>query len=235
MLSAVALAGWGLAAQAVPEVRQIVTFKFRAGQAAEADRVYLDALVPVYRDARAVIRLRAFREAESPEPLDLVLVTTLRGLAGMDDLNEHLRGLAAAGKTDIGRLYRQLSDMSEFHHDQFVEMMPALAVERATAPRIWVFEWIRAAPGTRQTFRELAHAALVPWERAQSQVRASETGRLIVTDAWDFLRFLGFDTLAGYHEYLTGLGQQPFALGLEQTIAARKVVVLRPDDRFSVR
>ncbi len=38
-----------------------------------------------------MLRFRGFREAERPEPLDLIVVSTFRGMAGMDVSNRTLR------------------------------------------------------------------------------------------------------------------------------------------------
>ena len=67
-----------------PEVRQIVTFQFAPGRMAEALAIYRDQLRPIYEGIPALLRFRGYSEAESPEPLDLIVVSSYRGMAGMD-------------------------------------------------------------------------------------------------------------------------------------------------------
>ena len=60
--------------------RQLVTFRFLPGQspAALRDRHHL---VPIYREVEAMRFVRVFGEVESPEPLDLMVVTHYADLA----------------------------------------------------------------------------------------------------------------------------------------------------------
>ncbi|MFN8060904.1 MAG: hypothetical protein U0Q12_17235 [Vicinamibacterales bacterium] len=222
-----------LSAQDLPEVRQLVTFKFRPNASAEAESIVLESLLPIYSASPALLRFRALKEAESPEPLDLVLVTSVRGLAGMDALNAQLRE-PRPGKNGIGLLYGKLSALSEWHHDQFVEMLAPVSTTRST-PKLWVFEFVRTTPGEREGFRQIVESFVAPWERDRTFVKVSETGRALIADGWDFIRFLGFDSLADYHAYRTSLQAQPFGLALDGLVAVRKILVLRPDDKYAVR
>jgi hypothetical protein len=66
--------------------------------------------------------VRLLGEVESPEPLDLVVVTHYADMAGMDRANPGDAGLPADGPT-IGQLYQQVADLSLGHHDQFIEVL----------------------------------------------------------------------------------------------------------------
>jgi len=119
-------------AQRSADVRQIVTFLFRPGHADSAVAIYERELVPLYREDAAMRRFRAYLEAESPEPLDLVVVSSFRGMAGMDASNTALRRLSSGGRT-VFQWYGALAALSQHHHDQFVEMLPPLGDAAAAA------------------------------------------------------------------------------------------------------
>ncbi len=108
------------------EVRQLVTFRFQPGRTADALELFAEVLRPIYRSTAALLRFRGYREAESPEPLDLIVVSTFAGMAGMDAANAQQRAAAEAAGTSMGALYGRLGSFAQFHHDQFVEMMPGL-------------------------------------------------------------------------------------------------------------
>jgi hypothetical protein len=99
-----------------PEVRQIVTFLFQPGRAADALAVYEQQLLPIYADTTPLLRFRAYREAESPEPLDLVIVSAYAGMAGMDAANAALRRPHRSGRSAF-QLYGELSRMTVTHHE----------------------------------------------------------------------------------------------------------------------
>jgi len=44
----------------------------------------VDPLVELYQRTPAILRMRGFRDAESSEPLDLLLMTSYRGLEGFE-------------------------------------------------------------------------------------------------------------------------------------------------------
>jgi len=69
------------------EVRQLVTFRHLPGQSAAALELYREHLVPIYRDVEAMRMVRVLGEVESPEPLDLMVVTHYADLAAMDRAN----------------------------------------------------------------------------------------------------------------------------------------------------
>ena len=60
-----------------------------------------------------MLRFRGFREAESPEPLDLIVVSTFRGMAGMDASNRTPRERAEKANTSMGELYGRIGALTE--------------------------------------------------------------------------------------------------------------------------
>ncbi|MEJ2541761.1 MAG: hypothetical protein P8188_17650 [Gemmatimonadota bacterium] len=160
------------------EVRQIVSFSFLPGRAPQALDLYRERALPLYRDDLAMLSFRGFREVESPVPLDLVVVSSFEVMGGIDDYNQSLSELAEVGGTSIAEIYGEIAAPS--------------------ASPLTALVWYRLAPGTREAF-ETALVRTAAWE---SDVGIpSATGRLILSDGWDYLRFLGFDSLAAYHEY----------------------------------
>ena len=220
-------------ADEVREVRQLVTFKFEPGMTDRAVSIFVDALLPVYKDASALLRFRGYHEAESPEPLDLIVVSSFKGMAGMDALNAQLARARPAGPS-VRELYGQIADMSASHHDQFVEMIGDLAVAKASS-RLQVFESVRIVPGGRGDFERLLASTVVPWERGLASIKTSETGRFLISDGWDYLRILGIDSLAEDHAYASAARAQAFGARLDGLVVARKRIVVRQDPALSVR
>ena len=99
--------------QDVPEVRQLVTFKFSPGKLRDAIALFRDEALPLYEETPPMLRFRGFREAESPEPLDLIVVSTFRGMAGMDASNRTLRERAEKANTSMGELYGRIGALTE--------------------------------------------------------------------------------------------------------------------------
>jgi hypothetical protein len=216
--------------RSTPEVRQVVTFRFQPGRARDAVHAFEQLLAPVYRETAAIVRFRAYREAESPEPLDLIVVTTVRGLAGMDELNRQLRERPAAGDA-----YERLSQMSDGHHDAFVEMVDELRFGDADAARLLVFDWLQVAPGGRANYERLLQIHSTPWERSLGKVRSSETGRCLVCDGWDYLRILGFDSLGDFHDHLIAARTQSWATPMDELRGPRRRLIVRPVEALRIR
>lgn len=215
------------------EVRQIVTFLFQPGRAAEASAIYQRQLRPIYAEVPTLRRFRAYHEAESPEPLDLVVVSSYDGMAGMDSANSALRREARTGKSAFA-IYGTIGALSQSHHDQFIEMMPSLSDTVSSTATLTVFQYIRVAPGMHLDFE----AGLRDVRKSEKDAQLydwSETGRVLVGDGWDYVRIFGIRTLADWHRY------QRFALGpmmlprFIRTVAARKTIILRHDPQLSVR
>jgi len=228
-----------IAAQNTPErarsdVRQIVTFLFQPGRSGEAMAIYEKQLKPIYTDVVPLRRFRAYREAESPEPLDLVVISSYDGMAGMDAANQALRRPNASGQSALA-LYGTLSAMTQTHHDQFVEMLPALGDSASDSTDLTVFEYVRVAPGMQARYSALLFTFIRPFERARRLHAWSETGRLLVSDGWDFVRIHGIRSLADWQQYLEQIRDSPHGVEMDGMIAARKTLILRRDSRMSVR
>lgn len=216
------------------DVRQIVTFLFQPGRAAEALAIYERQLQPIYENLTELRRFRAYREVESPEPLDLVVVSSYNGMAGMDAANEGLRRAPASGPGAL-ELYGRLSSMTQHHHDQFIEMVPALSDSGFAPAPLTVFEYTRIAPGQRAAFETHMRQVVRPFEQQNRSYLWSEYGRVLVGDGWDVVRIFGIRTLGDWHSYQRVLRSLPQADAWDATIAARKTIILRQDSRLSVR
>ncbi|MCC6771936.1 MAG: hypothetical protein IT360_12065 [Gemmatimonadaceae bacterium] len=220
------------------DVRQIVTFRFLPGRGDSALAIYQRELVPLYRANAAMRRFRGFREAESPEPLDLVVVSSFDGMAGMDDSNVALRGLSSGGRS-VFQWYGALSDLSQQHHDQFVEMLPDLGdVDAAavdSAGGLVVMEYVRLSPGNRRAFERTVGARVRAVERARGLVRWSETGRLLVSDGWDYVRLIGIASLASWQAYGHAMDASGVTDDLDRLVVARKTIIVRQVPGLSVR
>ena len=220
-------------APAAGEVRQIVTFSFLPGKATEALAYYRDRVVPLYARDPALRSFRGFREVESPVPLDLIVVSAFRGMAGMDTSSATLRALAREAGTGIGALYGDIAALSTGHTDQFVEMLPALGTGDPASRRLTAFVWYRLTPGQAGAFEQTLAQAVVPWEAAQNV--PSATGRFLLSDGWHYLRLLAFDTLGDYHAYWKGAGGAAGHDRLEGLTAARRTVLVASVPALSVR
>lgn len=218
-------------AQDAPEVRQLVTFLFAPGRSGDALRIYEEQLRPAYDQLPALRRFRGYREIESPEPLDLVVISSYRGMAGMDTANAALRRQAPGALA----LYGTLAAMSQWHHDQFVEIESAWSDSARDDTPLTVFEYLRLAPGARRAFERLLVDSVRPFERAEALTVWSEGGRMLVSDGWHVLRIHGVRSLGDWHERERRLREAPFADALDGQVAARKTIILRVDPRLSVR
>lgn len=126
----------------VAEVRQLVTFRW-AERVPFGARPAMDTLVEVYRQTPAVLRLRGFQEAESPEPFDLILMTSYRGLEGFELARKQMGSTRTRDGRMLAVAYQRLDEMSEWHRDEFVEMLRDHDYRTGTEPRLLVFEWVR--------------------------------------------------------------------------------------------
>ncbi|MBL8959694.1 MAG: hypothetical protein JNJ98_07575 [Gemmatimonadetes bacterium] len=224
------------AAQAVttpPEVRQLVTFLFLPGKAADALGIYESALAPIYRDTPELLRFRAFREVESPEPLDLVIASSYAGMEGMERAAPALRRPAADGRTAL-HWYGALSALSQHHHDQFVEMVPTLSDTPHDAEGLIAFEYLQVVPGRSTELEAAIRAERSRLPRGpQASVQWSETGRMLVADRWTHLRIHGMRGLADWQLHLARRKQA--APALDPLVAARKVILVRGVPSLAIR
>jgi hypothetical protein len=204
------------------DVRQLVTFLFQPGKTDEALRIYERDLMPVYRALEPMRQFRLFREAESPEPLDVVVMSAYTGMAGMDAANTALRTVRTRGNTvPVFAIYGELAALSQHHHDQFVVIDPRTSdrVPVDSAPYV-VFEYLRVAPGA------------IPWvmgtrpRSAPTATRWTEGGPLLISDGWDLLFMHHVPSLAAVETVVQRSNSR---------ILGRKVMVLRTDGRFSIR
>ncbi len=222
------------ATAAQSEVRQLVTFLFQPGRSAEAMAIYESKLKPIYADVAPLKRFRGYREAESPEPLDLVVVSSYAGMAGMDLANEALRRPNAAGQSAMS-FYGALSAMTQTHHDQFVEMLPALSDTATETATLTVFEYVRVSPGKQTLYERGLMTDVRPFERANRLYQWSETGRMLVSDGWDYLRIFGITSLGDWHRYQRDARRPGSPFAADTLVAARKTIILRREGRLSVR
>jgi hypothetical protein len=214
------------------EVRQLVTFRFLPGRSADALQIYTEEAIPLYQAVSAMRSFRGLREVESPVPLDLVVVSSFDGMGGMDRSNQELRAWAAEAGTSIGAIYGSIGALSTSHDDQFVEMLPALGQGDPLAERLVGLVWYRTLPGAQSRF-ERALEEVAAWE-VENGIVAS-TGRVILSDGWTHLRFLGFESLEAYQSYWEGVRQESGFDRLDEMTAHRRQVILAPVPELAVR
>ena len=218
------------------EVRQLVTFRFLPGQAGAALDLYRTHLAPIYREIEAMRHVRAFGEVESPEPLDLMVVTHYADMAAMDRANQDLRR-PWPDRPPVAELYRQLSDLSLGHHDQFVEVISPLSIAVPDAT-VEVLEFLRLTPGAAPLFERLMLDTVHPWEQ-QVELRdivvRSETARVLLADGWDYLRTYAVRDLAAWQAYSAARSRHPSAFQVQRMVTARKTMILREIADLRVR
>lgn len=224
---------------ALPEVRQIVTFDLHPGTIERVVGYYLGPLRMTSENLQPLLRFRAYREAESPESLDLVVVSSYRGMQGMDVANAQLFGEGGDGP-NVGLIYREIDLLAVGHHDQFIEMIDTLSdpwsQEAGGEPQqLTVFEYVRLTPGTHGFFEDLLAARVRPFELDEDLYEWSETGRVLVGDGWDYVRMFGVASLGNWHAYLQRTREADFQQALAPVVMARKTVILRRDPRLSIR
>lgn len=214
------------------EVRQIVTFSFLPGRTPEALEAYRSEAVPLYRRDEAMRSFRAFREVESPVPLDLVVVSAFDGMAGMDRSNARLRELAETAGTSLGAVYGRIGAMASGHTDEFVAMLPELGAGDPASRRLTAFVRYRVVPGQAAAFEE-ALGPLAAWA-AEAGV-ASSTGRFLLSDGWDYVRVLGFDSLGDFERYRTAAGGAEARERVARLTAARRDLIVASVPELAVR
>lgn len=223
------------AAQDVREVRHLVTFRFLPGQTDTVLSLYGLQLLPIYREVDAMRSVRLLREAESPEPLDLVVVTHFESLAAMDRANQAL-SRPVPDRVSVGQLYRQIADASLGHTDQIVELISAPA-PATLEPQIEILEFLRLAPGMGQVF-ERTVPSLQAWEQEQAirdLLLRSDTARVLVGDGWDYLRTYGVRDLAAWQAYSSARSRHGVPVAASRLVEARKTILLRELTELRVR
>jgi hypothetical protein len=218
------------------EVRQLVTFRHLPGQSTAALELYREHLVPIYREVEAMRMVRVFAEVESPEPLDLMVVTHYADLAAMDRANAQLRR-PLPDHPPVGELYRRLSDLSFGHHDQFVELISAAAVASLPDGALEVLEFFRLDRSVAAVFERIVLDTVHPWEQQQEVrdlVYRSETARFLIADGWDYLRSYAVPSLSAWQRYVT-LRARHSGLSAIAAATSRKTMVLREIAELRVR
>lgn len=248
-LAAVALlpalaASWGAGAEGQPsaesrEVRQIVTFRFLPGQTQAALDIYRGQVLPLYRETEAMRTVRFLGEAESPEPLDLMVVTHYADMAAMDRANRTLSERPADGGPSIGNLYKQIGDLSLGHTDQFVEVLSPVGPAPPPDSRLLeVLEFIRVTPGTGPGYERQVLGVVHPWEQdapVRDIVLRSETARFVIADGWDYLRTYVIRDLASWQAYAAARSRNPAMYSVNRFVEARKTMILREHQDLRVR
>jgi hypothetical protein len=212
------------------EVRQIVTFRFLPGQLSAVLEIYATHLLPIYREIEAIRMVRLLTEAESPEPLDLMVITHYDTLAGMDRANDAL-ARQVPDRPSVGELYRQIADLSLGHTDQFVELVsPATVTPVGEQPVLEVLEFLRIAAAGGPMFERHALSVVHPWEQ-ETSIRdillRSETSRFLIADGWDHLRTYAVRSLGAWQAYVTARSRHGAAFPFTRMIEQRKTMVLR--------
>jgi hypothetical protein len=238
-------AGWPAVARALEqppplesrEVRQLVTFRLLPGQLQAVIDLYGTYLLPLYRETDAIRMVRFFREVESPEALDLMVVTHYESMAAMDRANQAM-SRPSSDRPPLGQLYRQIADLSLGHTDQFVELVSPPNVAPVPDRMLDVLEFVRASPGMGTTFERLLLTGLHPWEQeapVRDVVVRSETARLVIADGWDYLRTYAIRDLAAWQSYTAARARQGAWTTASRFIEARKTMVLSEMAEMRVR
>lgn len=219
------------------EVRQLVTFRFLPGQAQAARDLYRRQLLPIYRETEPMRHVRVFGEVESPEPLDLMLVTHYADMAAMDRANQELER-SVPDRPAVAFLYARLSNMSLGHHDQFAEVLSPPAFAPAPDGTLDVLEFLRVESGFAEAFEQQVLSTVHAWEQ-QDDVREivvrSETARFLVADGWDYLRTYAIRNLAAWQAYTAARARNPAAAAVNRMVTGRKTLILREIADFRVR
>jgi hypothetical protein len=207
------------------EVRQIVTFSFLPGRSGDALRVFREEALPLYEANPAMRSFRGFREVESPLPLDLVVVSSFEGMEGMDASNEALGALAAERGSSLGAIYGEISSMASGHTDQFAVMIPGLGRGDPASTPLTAVIWYQIDPAGAADF-ETALIRMAAYEASDDI--PSATGRMLLSDGWDVVRFLGFESLAAYQRYWTTIrAARDYGLLAGATLRRREVILSR--------
>lgn len=214
------------------EVRQLVTFRFVPGRSADAQAVFRERALPLYRQDEAMRAFRGFREVESSIPLDLVVMSSFEGMAGMDEHNVLLSSLPGPDGLGIGGFYGAVGELIVAHDDQFVEMLPGLSSGDPSTRRRVALVWYRLLPGEAGRFERALADDVVPWERSADI--PAVTGRFLLSDGWHYLRMVGLDSLGDYQAYWEGVRAAGHGY-IDGITTGRREVILAPVPELSVR
>jgi len=224
-----------VALQSAAEVRQVVSFRFLPGRTGEAIQIFREDALPLYQANEPMLRFRAYREVESPEPLDLVVISSFREMEGMDASNRALAEEASRRGTRVGEIYGRIAASSDGHRDEFVEIDPRLSWGDVDGAGLVVLVRLRIAPGRRSDYETLLRERVVPWEKEHRVVIGSESGRFLLADGFEYLRILGISSLGDWQRYLESVRTAPFAPEIDEWTAESSQGILAPVRELSVR
>lgn len=217
------------------EVRQLVSFDFLPGKRAEAMRLFREEALPLYQADRPLVRFRAYREAESPEPLDLLVVSSFHGMEGMDDSNRALEEQAKKNGTTLGQIYGRIGDLSQAHRDELVEIDPSLSWGDADKAKLLVLVSIRLVPGGLEGYRTLLREEMISWEKKSGFLSGSESGVYLLSNGFRILRAIGIDHLDDWYRYQTEFRETTTWRKADQLTAEEIERILSPIPELAVR
>ena len=151
----------------------------------------------------------------------------------MDDSNVELRAAATRSGTSIGAAYGAIGSLSMSHRDQFVEMLEPLRNGDPTTMRLVALISYQLVPGEGRAFEQAMLGTIVEWEKEAGV--PSATGRFLISDGWQYLRFIGFETLGAYHEYWSRLESEDGYGAVARLTVRRKEIVVAPIAELAVR
>ena len=218
-----------------PEVRQLVSFQLLPGKTAQVIELFEQRALPLYEQNEAMLRFRGYRESESPIPLDLMVVSSFRGMAGMDESNRKLRALAEARGSTIGAIYGGIAAHSQSHRDEFVEIDPKLRQGELGASHLTVFHYLEVAPGGTREFEELLATQVIEWEASLDWLAGSECGRFLISDGWDYLCWLAIEELGQWHDYLGARSREGWSENWDRLVTRSRPLILLEVPELSVR
>lgn len=218
-----------------PEVRQLVTFDFLPGQGEEALRLFREEALPLYQADRPLLRFRAYREVESPEPVDLVVVSSFQGMAGMDDSNRTLSEQARKNGTTLAAIYGRIGDLTVSHRDELAEFDPSLCWGEVDKAKLLVLVSTRLVPGGLDGYRALLREEWISWERKSGILSGSETGVYFVSNGFRVLRTFGIDHLEDWQRYQSELRRTTTWRKADQLTAEQKEIILAPVPELTIR
>lgn len=233
------LSGSTSAAAESMNVIQIVTFRFESGQSGAALRIFEEQALPLYRQNSAMLEFRAYREVESPDPLDLVVISRFEGMAGMDRSNEQLRLLAASAGTSIGVIYGGISEYALGHTDEFVEIGSDATLASMDAERLVVLEYLElegseSVPTVASAPTAAAAGAdAVALPTGLPGLSGGVGGPMVIADGWSHFRMYGVASL-GTAQRVSHLPVMATIDG-SRPVTRRKRLVLARVDALSVR
>jgi hypothetical protein len=212
----------------VPDVIQIVTFRFAPGQAGEAIEVFRDLALPLYEQDPDMLEFRAYREVESPSALDLVVISHFRGMAGMDRSNAKLRTLATETGSSMGAVYGGIGALSVGHTDEFVELVTGDNLASMDGSRLVVLEYLEA-----QRSADPQSAPRSVYLPNNAGVSGGIGGPVLIADGWGYFRMYGAESLGTVHAVARTPGMS--LIDGNVPVTRRKRVVLAPVPELSVR